>query len=53
MSLQATKGYHLGHFNMGSSIVLVFEGPKNFKFAVQRGESVKIGAPLGRIDQKT
>ena len=35
---------------MGSSIVLVFEGPRDFKFAVQKGESVKIGFPLGRIE---
>lgn len=40
------KGDHLGCFNLGSSIVLVFEAPKDFQFHVRAGEKVCFGQPL-------
>ena len=49
---QVIKGHEFGEFNFGSTIVLVFEAPKNFKFCVQEGEKVKIGETLGDLDFK-
>lgn len=41
-----TKGDRLGWFNLGSTVVLVFEGPKNFRFQVNAGDKVCFGQPL-------
>lgn len=41
------KGERLGNFNLGSSVVLVFEAPENFQFAVEAGRVVKYGEALG------
>ena len=43
------KGDYIGIFNMGSSIVLIFEAPNNFEFVVKPGQKVKLGQPLGKI----
>ncbi len=44
------KGSHIGLFKMGSSIVLIFEAPKHFKFVIKRNEKIKIGEPIGKLD---
>ncbi|XP_037036970.1 phosphatidylserine decarboxylase proenzyme, mitochondrial isoform X1 [Bradysia coprophila] len=41
------KGQLLGQFNMGSTVVLIFEAPKYFKFFVEQGQTIKMGEPLG------
>ena len=41
------KGMELGRFNMGSTVVLIFEAPKEFEFTVMPGEHVKLGQALG------
>lgn len=46
--LDMKKGERVGNFNLGSSIVLVFEAPDNFEFEVEPGQVVKHGQPLGR-----
>ena len=43
------RGQKLGTFQMGSSIVLIFEAPQEFDFCVEPGNKVKYGQPLGHI----
>lgn len=55
-----TKGSEMGGFNLGSTVVLVFEAPAaspdgppgqgGFRFCVERGQTVKMGEPLGVVE---
>ncbi|XP_051530013.1 phosphatidylserine decarboxylase proenzyme, mitochondrial isoform X2 [Myxocyprinus asiaticus] len=43
------KGEHLGEFNLGSTIVLLFEAPQDFTFSLQAGQKIRFGEPLGTM----
>ncbi|XP_059619781.1 phosphatidylserine decarboxylase proenzyme, mitochondrial isoform X2 [Phlebotomus argentipes] len=45
------KGELLGQFNMGSTIVLIFEAPKSFKFSIQAGQKIRVGEKLGCLEE--
>lgn len=45
-------GASLGHFRLGSAILVLFEAPEHgLQFSVKPGESVKLGEPLVTIDK--
>lgn len=44
-----TRGEDFGYFNFGSTIVLVFEAPKDFKFDLVPGDKTLVGKGIGTI----
>ncbi|EEB08371.1 phosphatidylserine decarboxylase Psd1 [Schizosaccharomyces japonicus yFS275] len=44
-----TKGEEMGRFELGSTIILVFEAPKNFEFNLNVGQRVLMGQSLGSL----
>jgi phosphatidylserine decarboxylase len=40
------KGEEMGMFEMGSTIVLIFEGPKKGKLHVKEGMKLDVGQPI-------
>ncbi|XP_031177423.1 phosphatidylserine decarboxylase proenzyme, mitochondrial isoform X3 [Sander lucioperca] len=43
------KGEAVGEFNLGSTIVLLFEAPKDFSFKLQPGQPIRVGEGLGSV----
>lgn len=44
-----SKGQEVGEFRMGSTVVLLFEAPKEFLFDVDVGQIIKMGQAVGKI----
>lgn len=46
------KGEYFGEFNLGSTIVLIFEAPEDFKFSLGgEGSIVKVGEAITNIEE--
>lgn len=43
------RGMAVGEFNLGSTIVLLFEAPKDFSFKLQPGQRIRVGEGLGSL----
>lgn len=43
------KGEEMGGFELGSTVVLCFEAPDNFKFDCKIGDKIKLGEKIGTI----
>ena len=43
------KGEMFGEFNLGSTIVLLFEAPRNFEFTIEPGQKIRIGESVGKL----
>lgn len=43
-SFELKRGEEMGMFNMGSTVVLIFEAPKNFDFKFNMNDKVKVGS---------
>jgi phosphatidylserine decarboxylase len=42
------RGMQMGGFQLGSTLVLVFEAHKGFEFFVEPGQRVWMGQPIGK-----
>ena len=45
--MSQVRGQPVGSFNLGSTIVLVFETSETFKFNVKPGQVVRVGQRIG------
>ncbi|THH27957.1 hypothetical protein EUX98_g6225 [Antrodiella citrinella] len=44
-----TKAQEMGGFCLGSTIVLIFEAPRDFQFQITEGQKVRVGQELGDV----
>jgi len=49
--VEVKKGDYFGEFNLGSTIVLIFEAPENFQFSLQPDQTIRVGQSI--LEPKT
>ncbi|KAL8560798.1 hypothetical protein ACOMHN_061833 [Nucella lapillus] len=47
--INVSKGAMFGEFNLGSTLVLIFEAPRGFEFKIQEGNKIKSPQPLPQV----
>lgn len=47
--IQVKKGDPFGEFNLGSTIVMIFEAPKAMRFNIEQGMKIKYGELVGTV----
>jgi len=51
--VKVSKGEYFGEFNLGSTIVLLFEAPDDFEFSLgESGSKVRVGRSIAKLDDK-
>lgn len=45
--INVKKGEEIGYFTLGSTVVLIFEAKKNFKFLIKPQQKIKVGEKIG------
>lgn len=46
------KGDEMGRFNMGSTIIIIFEAEESFQMNLQAGDKVLYGQQIGSHEEK-
>ncbi len=46
-------GKEIGHFELGSTVVLIFEAPSGSSWSVSPGDQIKLGEPLLKVPSKS
>lgn len=47
------SGSEIGHFELGSTVVMIFEAPIGSKWEIEPGQSIKLGQPLLTVPAKS